>query len=456
MNEQSLKRAVLVVSVVSSFLSAFLGSSVNVALPSIEKEFKIDAVSLAWISSAYLLATASFLLPLGRLSDLIGRKRTFQFGLIIFSFFSFLCGFAQNFEVLITLRTFQGIGAAMIFATSNAILTSVFPMGERGKAMGFAVSAVYFGLTFGPFFGGILTHHIGWRSIFYLNLPVGIFIAYLAFAKLPGEWADAKGEKFDFLGSVAYSSGLVLLMLGFSKIQTKYGQISSLLSIILFLLFIFIEQRNKNPILKVQLFTKNVTFAFSNLAALINYSATFAISFLLSLYLQYIKGLTAQTAGFILAIQPVVQAIFSSFAGKLSDRIEPRFVASFGMLLTTLGLLALSFINTNTNLIYIFSAQCLLGLGFAFFSSPNTNAIMSSVDKKYLGVASAAVGTMRLVGQTISIGVVTLFFSIHLGGTKITPILYPNFISITHFLFLIFSIACGIGIIASLARGNIK
>ena len=456
MNEQSQKRAVLTVSVITSFLTAFLGSSVNVALPSIEKEFHITAVSLAWISSSYLLATAAFLLPLGRLSDLIGRKKTFQIGLIIFSFFSFFCGFAPNVQILIILRILQGLGAAMIFSTSNAIITSVFPQGERGRAMGLAVTGVYLGLTLGPLLGGIITHNAGWRTIFYLNLPVGIFLSYLTYTKLPGEWAEAKGEKFDLLGSLLYAIGLVLLMVGFSKIQTHYGKIFSIISIILLVVFVFVENKIDHPVLNINLFAKNLTFAFSNLAALINYSATFATSFLLSLYLQYIKGLSAQSAGFILAIQPVVQATFSSFAGKLSDRIEPRFVASFGMLLTALGLFALSFISFNTNFIYIYFSQILLGLGFAFFSSPNTNAIMSSVDKRFLGVASATVGTMRLIGQTISIGIVTLFFSLHLGGTKITSALYPNFLSITHILFAGFSIVCGLGIIASLARGNIN
>mgnify|MGYP001129666519 CR=1 FL=1 len=456
MEEQSQKRAVLTVSVITAFLTAFLGSSVNVALPSIEKEFQINAVSLAWISSSYLLATASFLLPFGRISDLIGRKKTFQIGLIFFSFFSFLCGFAPNIQSLIVLRILQGLGSAMIFATSNAIITSVFPQGERGRAMGLAVTGVYFGLTIGPLLGGILTHNIGWRTLFFLNLPIGFLLSYITYTKLPSEWADAKGEKFDFLGSLIYIAGLVLLLLGFSKIQTHFGKIFIILSAILFFLFMIIENKIEQPVLNTALFRKNLTFAFSNLAALINYSATFAVSFLLSLYLQYIKGLSAQSAGFVLAIQPVVQATFSSFAGKLSDRIEPRYVATFGMFLTSLGLFALSFISFNTNLFYIFFSQILLGLGFAFFSSPNTNAIMSSVDKRFLGTASAIVGTMRLIGQTLSLGIVTLFFSLYLGGTQITSTLYPEFLNITQILFIGFAVICSLGMIASLARGNIN
>ncbi|MGB9911761.1 MAG: MFS transporter [Candidatus Kapaibacteriota bacterium] len=457
MQTKEQKNAVLTVSVITSFLTAFLGSSVNVALPSIQKEYHIDAVTLAWISTSYLLATASILLPFGRLSDIMGRKKTFLWGLILFTTFSFLCAFAPNIYILIALRIIQGVGAAMIFSASTAIITSVFPMGERGRAMGYSVSAVYLGLTLGPVLGGILTQNFGWRSIFLLNLPIGIFIVYLVQKKLGNvEWADSKGERFDWSGTILYISGLSFLMLGFTRIQTYFGKTLLIASIIILILFIIIENKLEQPIISVKIFLKNITFMLSNLAALINYSTTFAVSFLLSLYLQYIKGLTPQNAGFVLAIQPITQAIFSSYAGKLSDRFEPRYVASFGMLLSSLGIFLLSFINSNTSLYFLMLAQVLLGLGFAFFSSPNTNAIMSSVEKKYYGVASALVGTMRLVGQTFSLGVVTMLFAIYLGGSKFSPPLYPTFISLTHWILLGFSIVSAFGILASLARGNIK
>ncbi|MGB9771666.1 MAG: MFS transporter [Candidatus Kapaibacteriota bacterium] len=457
MQTKEQKNAVLTVSVITSFLTAFLGSSVNVALPSIQKEYHIDAVTLAWISTSYLLATASILLPFGRLSDIMGRKKTFLWGLILFTTFSFLCAFAPNIYILIALRIIQGVGAAMIFSASTAIITSVFPMGERGHAMGYSVSAVYLGLTLGPVLGGILTQNFGWRSIFLLNLPIGIFIVYLVQKKLGNvEWADSRGERFDWSGTILYISGLSFLMLGFTRIQTYFGKTLLIASIIILILFIIIENKLEQPIISVKIFLKNITFMLSNLAALINYSTTFAVSFLLSLYLQYIKGLTPQNAGFVLAIQPITQAIFSSYAGKLSDRFEPRYVASFGMFLSSLGIFLLSFINSNTSLYFLMLAQVLLGLGFAFFSSPNTNAIMSSVDKKYYGVASALVGTMRLVGQTFSLGVVTMLFAIYLGGSKFSPPLYPTFISLTHWILLGFSIVSAFGILASLARGNIK
>lgn len=450
------QKAVLTVSIVTSFLTAFVGSSINVALPSIEKEFHLDAVTLTWISSSYLLATACFLLPMGRLSDIVGRKKIFQIGLVIYTFFSLLTGFAINVPWLLSARILQGVGAAMIFGTSTAIISSVFPQGQRGKAMGLSVTGVYLGLSFGPFIGGIITQHLGWRIIFYLNVPFGLIIAYLIFTKLKGEWADSKGEKFDFIGSVVYIIALSLLMVGFSKITNPLGSISLLLSIVLMVLFYIVEKQVQFPIFNVLLFSQNSTFAFSNLAALINYSATFAVGFLLSLYLQYIVGYSPLQAGFVLALQPITQATFSSWAGKLSDKFEPRIVASIGMGLTTLGLLLLSFISFNTTIYYILFSLLFLGFGFAFFSSPNTNAIMSSVEKKYYGVASAAVGTMRLIGQMLSLGVTSIFIATMLYNERIIPSNFPLLIKLIHTVFLIFAVLCGIGIFASLARGNLR
>lgn len=454
--DKKTQKAVLLVTVVTSFLTAFVGSSINVALPAIQKEFSIDAITLTWVSSSYLLATACFLLPFGRVSDIIGRKKIFVIGLFIYTFFSLLTGFSSSVSWLLATRILQGIGASMIFGTSTAIITSVFPIGERGKAMGLSVSGVYLGLSFGPFFGGLITQHFGWRAIFFLNVPFGVVIGILVITKLNGEWADSKGEKLDYIGSILYLLSLALLMYGFSNIRHYFGTFGILISILLILLFYFWEKKSQYPILNVNLFSKNSRFAYSNLAALINYSATFAVGFLLSLYLQYIKGYSPSKSGFILAIQPITQAFFSSWSGGLSDKIEPRIVASVGMGLTTTGLLLLSFLSFNTSIFFILLSLLCLGLGFALFSSPNTNAIMSSVDKQYYGVASATVATMRLIGQMSSLGLTSIIISIIFHNEKINPSNYQLLIEVVHISFLIFGIFCGIGVFASVARGKLR
>jgi MFS family permease len=340
-----------------------------------------------------------------------------------------------------------------------ALLTSVFPPQERGKALGIVVSSTYIGLSAGPFLGGLLTHHLGWRSIFLVNVPIGVCVMVLIFLKLKGDWAEAKGEKLDLAGSIFYCIGLTAVIYGFSSFST-FGASASLsiilAGIISIIIFTWWENRSNNPILEINLFRGNRTFAFSNVAALIHYCATFAITFFLSLYLQYIKKLDAQTAGAILISQPIIMAISSPFAGRLSDRIEPRIVASLGMGLTAIGLFILAFLNQETYIKFIIAVLIVIGLGFGLFSSPNSNAVMSSVEKKYYGVASGTLATMRLTGQMFSMGIAMLIFSIHIGNAQIAPTNFPAFLASTRTAFILFGLFCTGGIFSSLARGRLR
>ncbi|MEW6771369.1 MAG: MFS transporter [Bacillota bacterium] len=454
-NEVS-KRVALLVAALGSFLTPFMGASINIALPAIQKEFALNAVVLGWVSASFLLSAAMFLVPFGRVADIYGRRRIFLYGITTFTVFSVVAGCSTSVTMLLSARILQGIGGAMIFGTGVAILTSVFPPRERGKALGINVASVYTGLSLGPFLGGILTQHLGWRSIFLANVPLGVTAILLVLWKLKGEWSEAKGEKFDFAGSIIYALALPALMYGFSALPGTRGIVLTLAGVLGILIFVIWETKTRSPILEVNLFRKNTIFAFSNLAALINYSATFAVGFLLSLYLQYIKGLAEQSAGFVLVSQPVVMAVFSPFAGRLSDRIEPRLVASTGMALTAAGLFLLTFLNENTALGFIVAILGLLGLGFALFSSPNTNAVMSSVEKKFYGVASGTLGTMRLTGQMLSMGIAMLIFAVYVGEVQITAQYYPPFLSGIRAAFFIFAVLCFGGVFASLARGRVR
>ncbi|NVM24723.1 MAG: MFS transporter [Desulfobacterales bacterium] len=449
------KRSALVVATLTSFMTPFMGSSINIALPSIEKEFQIDAVLLSWVATSYLLAAAISLVPFGRLADIYGRKKTFTYGTGIFTISSFLSAISVSAPMLILFRIFQGIGSAMIFATGIAILTSVFPPGERGKVLGINVAAVYIGLSLGPFLGGFLTQHFTWRSIFLITVPLGLIIISLVLLKLRGEWADAKGEKFDLTGSMIYILAIIAVMYGISLLPAMRSLWLILFGLSGILAFVRWEMKVENPVFDLNLFRTNRVFAFSNLAALINYSATFAVAFLLSLYLQSIKELSPQSAGLILISQPIVQAIFSPFAGRLSDRIEPRIIASIGMTLSFVGLFLFTFLNENSSLEFIVASLILLGLGFALFASPNTNAIMSSVEKRFYGLASGSVGTMRLLGMMISMGIATLIFAIFIGRVQISIEYYPVFMKSVKVAFITFSIFCFGGIFASLVRGKL-
>ncbi|MDA3954776.1 MAG: MFS transporter [Bacteroidales bacterium] len=455
-SNKSFEKATLIVTSFASFVTPFISSATNIALPVIGKQFSADAVMLSWVATSFLLSAAVFLAPFGRLADIVGRKKIFILGLIIFTIASFFCAFSPNIKILILWRIVQGMGGALIFGTAMAIITSVFPREKRGKALGIVVAAVYAGLTLGPFIGGFLTKTFGWEGIFLFVVPLGLISILLSFLYFKEEWADAKGEKFDWKGSIIYGFAIISLMYGFSKLPELQGVLFTLIGVLGIVGFVYFEKQQEFPVINIQLFQNNRVFAFSNYAALINYSATFAIGFLLSLYLQYIKGLNPQEAGQILIIQPLLMAIFSPVTGKLSDKVDAGRVASIGMAIISAGLFIMAFIGPTTSIWFIIPILVAFGIGYALFSSPNSNAIMSSVEKKYYGIASGTVGTMRLVGQMSSMGIAMMIFSIFIGKAEINPANYTEFIHSIRTAFLIFAILCFIGIFFSLARGKSK
>ena len=448
------KRAVLIVATVGAFLTAFMGSSTNIALPTIGREFAMDAVLLSWVAMAYTLATAMFLLPFGRLADIYGRKRIFTIGVSGYICASLLVGSSVSSAMLIAARMVQGACAAMMFGTSTAILTSAYPPGERGRVLGINVAAVYTGLSVGPFLGGMLTQYLGWRSIFLIGAGLGLVVIGIVATRMKGEWAEARGERFDLPGALIYGIAIVAFIYGISLLPQARGAGLVFAGMILAAGFVRWESGLRQPLLHMDLFRRNRVFALSNLAALINYSATAAVGFLLSLYLQYIKGLSPQQAGLVLIAQPIVQAAFSPLTGRLSDKLESRLVASAGMALTTIGLTLLIFLWNGTPYWYIVLSLISLGFGFALFSSPNTNAVMGAVERRWYGVASATVGTMRTIGMMLSLGIATLIFALQIGRVQITPEYYGAFLASVRIAFSIFAAACFGGIFASLARGK--
>ena len=450
------KKVVLFVTTIASFVSPFGMSSVNIALPSIEKEFQMNAILLSWVMTAYLLTSAMFLVPFGKIADIYGRKRIFTYGILIFTLASLGSAVSNSATMLICSRILQGVGAAEIYCVGTAILTSVFPSRELGKVLGINLAAVYMGNSAGPFLGGFLTHYFGWRSIFLVNVFLGLIVIFLTSLKLKGEWRTAEKEKFDLTGSVIFSMTLFLIMYGFSQLSTVRGLWYILPGVLGILAFVQWETRTRNPVLDINLFRNNRVFAFSNLAAFIHYSATFALTFLLSLYLQYIKKLTPESAGLILVSQPIVQAVFSAYAGKLSDKTEPRIVASIGMGLTGVGLFLFVFLNERATVGFVVASLILIGFGCALFVSPNTNAVMSSVENRFYGVASGTLGTMRVIGMVLSMGMIILVFSVYIGKVQITSDTYPLFLGCLKMAFAFFAALCLGGILASLSRGNVR
>lgn len=448
------RRIVLLVVVMTSFLTPFAGSSFNIALPSISNEFGLDAITMSWASLAYLLASAMFLVPFGRLADIYGRRKIFVYGTFAFALSSLMLGIYPSALTIIIFRALQGVSSAMIFSTGMAILVSVTPPKEKGAILGISAASVYIGLSVGPFLGGWLTNSFGWRSILFVTAGLGAVAFLFMVWRLKGEWKESVGESFDLKGSLIYSLMLLSLMYGFSLVPS----INSLVPIALGLfggrVFIWVETRAEHPVLDINLFRSNRTFTFSNLAALINFSATYAVTFLMSLYLQYVKGLSPEEAGIMLIASPVVQAVFSPITGRLSDRMEPSRVAAIGMAVTIVGLIPFIFLNEQTNVLVVVGSLALLGFGLSLFSSPNTNAVMSSVEKRLYGVASSTLGTMRLTGQMLSMGITMIIFAVFIGRVEIVPEVYPALTGSINVAFIVFSILCSLGILASLVNSR--
>jgi EmrB/QacA subfamily drug resistance transporter len=450
------RNLILVVTTLGAFLTPLMGSSVTIALPTIGREFALDGVLLSWVTTAYLLSVALFLVPFGRLADICGRRKICLWGFSIYTFASLLAPFSQNVTFLILSRVIQGIGASMTFSTGVAILTSIFPPSERGRVLGINVAAVYAGQSCGPFIGGLLTEYLGWRSIFLLQLPLGLLIIFFIGCKIKGEWADAEGEGFDLAGSFLYAFTLLCLMIGLTRLPDPEGLGLILSGGLGLWALVRWERRAAFPLFDIDLITGNRVFTLSNVAALIHYCATFATGFLLSLYLQWIQGLKPQEAGLVLLCQPLMQALFSPFAGRLSDRREPRIVASAGMAITALSLSTFIFLSRTTPVWSIMACLGILGFGYALFSSPNTNAVMGSVDRRYYGVASGTLGTMRSMGMILSMAIATLLFALFIGRVQIVPRLYPFFMKSLHAAFGIFTGLCLVGVFASLSRGRMR
>lgn len=453
----TVKRVVLAVTTVGAFLTPWMVSSINIALPTIGRQYSMSAVAMGWVSTIYILASAALLVPFSKLGDIFGRRRIYIVGAVVFCIASLLCAWTPNEHWLMVFRALQGAGAALIFGTGVAIVSSVFPPGERGRALGINVAATYLGLSAGPVLGGFMTQRLGWHSVFVAAAILAALVAALMAVFVKQEWkVDGGRRRFDFVGSAIYVIALTGFTWGLSDLPSLLGAAVLAGGILTLALFVWWESRCADPLLDLWLFRHNRVFALSNLASFINYSATFAVGFLVSLYLQYIKGYSAESAGLVLVAQPALQALVSPWAGRLSDRVEPRLVASTGMAMGSLGLGLLVFLGRGTSIVFLVPVLALLGLGFALFSSPNTNTIMSSVEPQHYGLASATLATMRTAGQMFSMAVAMLVFALVIGPVQITPDRYDAFLQATRLAFIIFAVLCVAGTFASLARGNLR
>lgn len=445
-------RITLVVVMITSFITPFMSNAINLAIPAIGKELGGGQTWLNWVVSSFLIPCAAFLLPFGHMADRFGRKKIFLLGMIVHALGALGCALAPSLPLLVLFRIVAGVGSAMVFSNSIAILTSVVPPESRGRMLGYNSAATYVGLSLGPVLGGFLTSAISWRAIFGFNLLLALTVIVLTVWKLPGEWTGAASEKFDGLGIVLCVAAQALLLVGLGDLTSgAVYMVSFIAGVALLILFFWYEGRRAHPLVPVGYVAGNKPFLFANIANFINYSATFALSFVLSLYLQTALGLDSATSGLILLMEPVIMALLSPLTGALSDKIRPQILSAVGMGISALGLGAFAFLGLKTPVALIILDLAFIGLGFALFIAPNTNAIMGSVDRSLYGLGSSMLGNMRLLGQSTSMALVSLITSALIGDLALGSAGYViKLMASLRIAFAVFAALCALGVAACL------
>ncbi|OGT70696.1 MAG: hypothetical protein A3H44_09145 [Gammaproteobacteria bacterium RIFCSPLOWO2_02_FULL_57_10] len=454
-HEGRLQNTVLLMVLLNGFTTPLMLSATNVALPAMADDLQLSAVALSWIPMAYLVASAMFVLPFGGLADRIGRKRVFLQGTVAVILTSILAAVSFNATMLISARFLQGVASAMLYATQIAILSSVFPAQKRGQMVGLLVSSIYVGLAAGPFIGGFVIDTLGWRYGFLLQLPLALVVLLVGVFKVDGEWSANSQAPFDTVGAITFCTSLLLICVAATRLPLLDGFVMLVTGTILAVTFVRHALKIPEPIWDVRLFFTNRLFTLSCLASLVMYSATYANVVLLSLFLQYLKALSATQTGMILMLQPLTMAVLSPLAGRLSDRIEPRLLATSGVAMTTIGLALLATLDSTSRISSVVMSLLISGAGFALFSSPNINSIMGSVEARQMGSASGAVATMRTLGQLISMLLVSLMLNLFMGSAVISEENYPVLERTVSVAFGLAAALCLVGMAMSLARGTL-
>ena len=442
------KNLLLFICTVLSFFTVFAVNAVTIVIPSIATEFHMSNIVQNWVTIIFLLVVAVLSVPAGQISAKYGLKKVTIISVVLFIIISIANVLVTSQEQFLACRLILGIALSFINVTSMAMIVNAFPPEERGKALGINITGVYVGLSLSPVIGGILNYNLGWRSVVLFGVPFLFVILALLLTRIDDEWSSFENLPLDLKGSFAYGIGMVLFMYGFTILNTQLGVILTVLGVMILLIFAWIELKQKYPVFDIRFF-KNHKFLSANFASLCAYLATYAVTTILNYHLQYIKGFDSQTAGMILLVAPLCQVILAPIAGRLSDRFVPQILAAIGMALGTLSLILFSFLDSTTSIEFLFVAMILYGIGFGLFSPPNTNVIMGSVPPKDTSVASAAVATMRTVGQAMSMGILTLVFAFVMGDVPIIQQYYPLLIQSCQITCIICVVLCIASVFAS-------
>lgn len=440
---------VVFVSFITSFFAVFLSAGIVLGVPSIASEFAMNNIMQNWIPTIALLVVAVFTLPAGQISGKYGVKKSLIIGVLIFLLASIGACLSFSTESFLFFRVIQGIGMAFTNVSAMAMVVQAVKPQNRGKALGFTVTGIYLAGSLSPVLCGFLVYNLGWRSMFYFVIPFLALCIALMILKIPGEWKTYEENKIDSIGYTLYGIGILLFIYGFTNLMNTTGLVCIIIGFILLVIFGYFELKAESPAFNMNLF-KNMKFTSSNIAALCSYLAIAAITTILNYHFQYVRGWNPQMSGLMLIITPIIMAIMAPNAGKLSDKIHPQKLAAIGMTIATITLVILIFLDANTPLYLIVIAMVLQGIGMGLFTTPNTNAIMSSVPPNETPNASAAQSAMRTIGQTMSLGLLTLIFAWVMGSLKLSSQYSDLIVQSSQLISIICTAICIIAIFASL------
>ena len=442
---------------VGTFMSALDGSVVNAILPVMRAELRTDVATIEWVVTVYLLTVGGLLLGFGRLGDVRGHKSVYVLGFGGFVVSSVLCGLSPGVHALIAARALQAVGAAMLLSNSAAILTGSFPPERRGRVLGLQAMMTYLGLIVGPSLGGWLTQHLGWRSVFYMNVPVGLLALGLSLRFVPRDTPSSQGEPFDWAGAVLFLTGLVALMLGLNQGHAwgwgSPGIVGLLAGAAVVLgAFVVLQWRLRAPMLDLSLF-RHVTFSAASATALLNYICIYSLVFLLPFYLLQGRGLTPGQAGLLLTAQPAVMMVAAPLSGSLSDRVGSRWLAMVGMALLSGGLLLLSRLGLATPLSHVAVGLAVCGLGTGIFIAPNNSALLGAAPRHRQGIASGVLATSRYVGMVLGVGLAGAIFTTML-AEHAEPDSAEALVRAVDRGFLVASVLAALGVFAAAVRAR--
>jgi EmrB/QacA subfamily drug resistance transporter len=386
------------------YMSTLDASIVNISLPTIIRSLNTDLTAVAWVVMAYLIVITGCLLLMGRLSDLFGQRRLYLIGFLTFTSGSALCGFSPTIDFLIGSRMIQGLGASALMANGPAILTTAYPEEERGKALGILGSVVSVGFLTGPILGGFLVEHLGWRSIFFINLPIGAIGIYLS-SKVLERVVPTGKSRVDLWGAILLFFFLTSLLLFLNQVVQGLAPLLWLwlfLSLFWFSLFIIVELRSPSPLVDLKLFRRRL-FISSLGASFLSFWMSAAHTFVIPFFLQNILEYSPSKAGMLIFPVALTIMVMAPFAGRFSDRVGVRIPATIGLALTSLTVFSFTFLKLGTNDLDILWRQIVLGIGISLFNPANNSAIIGSLPREKVGLASSFLALSRNLGMVIGV-----------------------------------------------------